>query len=370
MAYIREGLQAYVAEYFMRKLHNPFAKFRTFVYYMGLRSQEGMTRLGRPRTTAVFGDLSGLGRGELRRLAHSTDHFIPFQKSEPSAPTDPAVAYRGATPTASSFAEDNAGMMSTRWTHFMEPVKVGKDSLDDASGPSQIMSILDNAASITMENLLKRINDRLINGTRTQAQQNVNRWQDLLGVSHVLTTNNYYGRVDRSVETDLNPLNIAAGTDTSSSIVELANIDLVNDGNSTIVGRASKSPDGGGCDLHIVHPKLFGPLREEAKGTYTIHYNGIPGHAGIGHRKPAIEYGNNWITYDDGVPNSEMWSLRLKSWYLELDPRYNFVPQPFKLKSANEEGGEHYEWSLVHAKMRLTCREPWLQTKTTALTDS
>ena len=370
MPYLRPGLQASVLEYFSTQLLNPFAKFRTFVYYLGSQNQERKTRLGRPNTTAVFGDLSGMGRGERAKLARSTEHHFRYRKAEASAPAVPGVAYRGAMPQASAFAEDNRGTAATRWTHFAEPVKIGKHSLDHASGASEVRSITEEAAQETMEDLLKRINDRLINGTRTQAEQNATVWQDLLGVAHVLTQNNYYGRVDRSDITTMNPINITAGTDISSTIIELSNIDVVNDGNANIQGRAQRSGDGKGCDLHIVRPNLFAALKEEASGTYDIAYNGIPGHAGVGADMPAIKYGRNWVVYDEDVPSGEMWSLRLKDWLLEVDPRYNFVPQPFKLKSAQEEGGEHYEWSLVHAVMRLTCRRPWLQAKTTGLTDS
>ena len=369
MAYLREGLQAYTLEYFNKKLRSPFALFRPFLYYLGLVSVEANTKLGRPNTPAVFGDTSGLGRGDLRKLARSTEHYFPFQKTEPAAPVDPAVGFREKTPVSGVFVEDNAGMAATKWSHFMEPIKIGKESLDDATGASAIMSIMDNGLNITWEALLKRINDRFLKGTMTEAQQKKNRWTDVLGLQHVLTNNNFYGQVDRSVETDLNPLIIAAGTDLDTTIVELGICDVINDGNATIKGRASRSADGAGCNLHIVHPKLFAPLRTEAQGIYQIHQNGIPGHAIAGHRKPIIEYGNNWITYDEGMTNSEWFGLRIESWMLEVDGRYNFVPQPFKLKSENEEGGEHYEWSLLHAKLRLTCREPWLQAKVTGLVD-
>ena len=369
MAYKREGLPAYVKEYFFKKLYNPFANFRPFLYMLGLMSVERMTKLGRPNTTAVFGDLAGMDKAERRNLGHSTEHYFSYQKWEPD--DGGTVAHRGATPTATTFAEDNMGQAATKWTHFAEPNKMGVSSLDDATGPSQVMSIASNASKITWEALLKRINNSLINGTLTQAQQQDDvRWDDLIGISHVLTTNNFYGQVDRSVETDMNPLNIAAGTDLDSTAVSLDIIDIVNDGNNTIEGRASKSPDGSGCNLHMVHPNLFAALKQEAQGVYQIHQGGIPNHPIGGAKFPCIEYGGNWICYDRGIPTDEMWSLRLASWYLEVDGRYNFQPQPFKKKHENEEGGEMIEWSLVHAKMRLTCREPWLQTKTTGLTAS
>ena len=368
MAYKREGLAAYAQEFFMRKLHNPFAKFRIFLYFMGLNSVESMTKLGRPRTPAVFGDVSRLGRGERKQLAHSDEIYFAYQKSEP---TDGSrVAYRGSTPTAGSFSEDNAGQLAMRWTHFMQPIKVGKHSLDAASSGSQIMSIMDNASAIAWEAILKSVNSRMLSGTRTQAQQADKIWEDLLGLDHVVTANNYYGQVDRSTETDLNPLVITAGTDTDGTVAELGVCDVINDGNSTVTGRAGKSPDGSGCNLHIVNPRELATLRQEAQGTYQIHYDGIPGHAAIGHRKPVIEYGTNWITYDDDVTAGTWYGVRLESWLLEVDSRYNFRVQPFVLKSAVEEGGEHYEWSLVHAKLRLTCREPWLQCKGTGFTAS
>ncbi len=367
MGYKREGLAAYVAEYFSDRLHNPYAKFRPFLYFLGLVSQERNTKLGRPNTTAVFGDTSRLGRGEKRRLGRSNEIYFSYQKTEPS--DGDRVEHRGTTPVAGTFMEDNAGQIANRWTHFMQPVKVGKHSLDDATGPSAIMSIMDNASAIAWEALLKSVNDRMLNGTLNQTnQQDKKQWTDLLGIDHVLTANNYYGQVNRATETNLNPLVITAGTDTDSTVVELAVCDAINDGNETITGLASKSPDGSGANLHMVNPREFAKLRQEATGSYQIHVGGIPGHAAIGHRKPIIEYGSNWITYDDAITAGTWYALRLESWLLECDGRYNFTPQPFVLKSAQEEGGEHYEWSQVHARLRLSCREPWLNCKGTGFT--
>ena len=219
---------------------------------------------------------------------------------------------------------------------------------------------------------MKKVNTSLFSGTLTEAQQNATRWDDLLGIEHVMdnSTNPFYGRVSRTIETNLKSTPIVAGTDTDTTAIELGLIDVVNDGNANISGRASRSEDGKGCNLHLVHPKLFQPLREEAAGLHQIQVPSIPGNNMGGARKPAIHYGDNWITYDEDVTNTEMHSLRLEDWILEIDPRYNFQPQGFKLKSENEEGGEFYEWSLIHAKLRLSCRRPWLQVKTTALTPS
>tara|TARA_R100000808_G_scaffold728_3_gene3530 strand:- start:14587 stop:15711 length:1125 start_codon:yes stop_codon:yes gene_type:complete len=374
MAYVREGLQAYVRENFTKRLYNPFARFNPMLSYLGLSSVEKLTKLGRPNTAAVFGDLGKLGRGEIRRLGHSSAIFWNYQKYEPNDGS--TVAHRDSTPTASTFGEDNAGQIELRWTHYMEPMKVGKSSLDDATGPSAIMSIMDNASAITFERLLKRVNEDMLNGTLTAAQQNDQRWTSLLGLDHVMTSGNTYGRVNRATESDLDPLIIDATTALDTTAISLDLIDVINHGNSTVTGRAAKSSDGQGCNLHIVHPRLWQTLREEAQGLYAIEVPKMPGNAAVGTQRPAIRYGDNWITYDDNLKiagaatTTTMFSTRLESWVLEVDPRYNFVPQPFVLKSEVEEGGEFVEWSQVHAKLRLSCREPWLNCKTTGLTPS
>ena len=371
MAYVREGLQAYVRENFTKRLYNPFARFNPMLSYLGLSSVEKLTKLGRPNTAAVFGDLGKLGRGEIRRLGHSSAIFWNYQKYEPNDGS--TVAHRDSTPTASTFGEDNAGQIELRWPHYMEPMTVGKSSLDDATGPSAIMSIMDNASAITFERLLKRVNEDMLNGTLTAAQQNEQRWTSLLGLDHVMTSGNTYGRVNRTAESDLDPLIIDATTALDTTAISLDLIDVINHGNSTVTGRAAKSADGQGCNLHIVHPRLWQTLREEAQGLYAIEVPKMPGNAAVGTQRPAIRYGDNWITYDDNLKidgtatTTTMFSTRLESWVLEVDPRYNFVPQPFVLKSEVEEGGEFVEWSQVHAKMRLSCREPWLNCKVTGL---
>jgi len=366
MAYVRSGLTAYTRENFTRRLMNPFARFHPMLTFMGLVSVERLTRLGRPRTAAVFGDLAQLGRGELRRLGHSNAIFWNFQLYEPNDGT--SVKHRDVTPTASSFGEDNAGMIEVRWCHYMEPLKVGKSSLDDATGPSAIMSIMDNSTAITFERMLKRVNADLFTGSLTAAQQNLVRWESVLGLDHVCSPNNTYGRVNRTTHTDLNPVAITAGTDTDTTAISLDLIDIINHGNANVTGRSQKSPDGQGCNLHIVHPRLWQSLKEEAAGLYSIVVPSMPTNAAIGSKRPAIRYGDNWITYDDTMNSSIMQSTRIESWVLEVDPRYNFVPQPFVAKSEVEEGGEFIEWSQLHAKLRVSNREPYLNVETTALT--
>lgn len=366
MAYVRTGLTAYTRENFTRRLINPYARFHPMMAFMGLVSVERLTRLGRPRTPAVFGDLAQLGRGELRRLGHSNAIFWNFQDYEPNDGS--TVKHRDVTPTASVFGEDNAGMTEVRWAHYMEPMKVGKSSLDDATGPSAIMSIMDNATAITFERLLKRVNADLLSGTLTAAQQNLVRWESVIGLDHVLTRNNTYARLLRSSHDQLNPIAVVAGTDTATTAVSLDLIDIINHGNATVNGRASRSPDGQGCNLHFVHPVLWQSLKEESAGLYSIVLPSMPNNAMIGSKRPAIRYGDNWITYDDTMATTEMNSTRIESWVMEVDPRYNFVPQPFVQKSEHEEGGEFIEWSLVHAKLRHSNREPWINAQTTGLT--
>jgi len=372
MAFIREGLHAYVQELLQDRLYSPYAMFRPMMTFMGLVSQETRTRLGRPNTAAVFGSLEGLGRAAQAQIGHSHAIFDPYQKTEPN--DGETIEYRGATPTAANFSEDNAGMLETRWVDYREPMKIGGHALDFATGPSQVMSILENATNITFERLIKRINDDLLDGTLTAAQQNENIWSAVLGLDHYCTADNTIGRVSRTAETNLQPITVDATSQLSSTAIKLDLIDYINHGGNpsgtAIAGRAPRSPNGRGCNLHIVHPKLWQPLREEAEGRYSIEIPKAPGNVDIGAMNPAIRYSGSWITYDENVTNTEMLSTCIEEWMMEVDPRHNFSAQPFKRKSENEEGGEYYDWSSINATVRLRCRRPWMNAKTTGLTVS
>lgn len=370
MAYIREGLSAHVQDNISPKVSSSFTLANPIFYLLGLSTPDGRNNLGRPDVSAVFGSM-GKSKAQIETLAGTMDHQIRFVKAEPN--DGAAVSYGGNTPTASAFAEDNFGTARTRWTHFMEPIKVRAHALEMARGETAVRSLVDDATNPVWERFVKRVNQAFWTGTRNSSQQNVNVWEDLLGLQHTLTANNVYGGVDRSVETALNPSSLVAGTDTASTVVDLDLIRKINHGftkasSGTFTGLAMRSANGRGANAIVTTSTLWQELASQAEGRYQIHTNGIPKAGLAGFEFPVIEYDRSFITYDPYCPSGEMYALNLDTWMVEIQKGHNFKFLGFQPKWLNEEGGGYYEHGLFSAMIRFTCSAPWLNCRVSGLT--
>lgn len=371
MAYIREGINAHVREFFDSRVHSSFIRFNPMLYFLGLQNAEARGKIGQPGTPAVFGNLDGIGHAEMQETLGSKGHFFTYVKAEPN--DGGYISFGGETNVASSFAEDNFGQAETRWTHIWEPLRVRKHSLEMARGDNAIGAILDRAAAPVWNRFLKRTNSGLWTDSLTQAQQNAEVWGGFLGVQHTMTADNYYARVDRSVETELNPLVIDASTDLKSSVVDLninrlINVGFTDENGNTVEGLAGKSPNATGATLFLTTSELWQELADQADGRYQIHTNGIPDRPMGGFKYPIIQKDNVYYTYDPDCPAGEMYCLNLDTWFVEINSGHNFTFTGFTDKSKTEEGGGYYEWGAYEAQIRLTCRSPWLNARITNLT--
>ena len=361
MSYVRDGIDAHVNEYIEERLESPFTEFHPLFYFLGLTKPDQMNKLGRPNTAMLFGG-ARMGSAQIEELAGSKNHQFRFVKSAPN--DGAAVSFGGATPTASAHAEDNFGTAETRWTHFQEPLKVRKHSLEMAKGSTAVGALLDEVMVPTWDAFRDRINTALWTGTRTQAQQNDEVWGTFLGLQHTGTEGNYYGRVDRAVETNLNPLYLDASTELTDTVIDLKIVRQINNGftdaGSTVrQGLAGKSRNGVGAACWITTPTLWQELADQSDGRFQIYANGIPNTAIGGFNKPIIHFDNSYITYDDDCPSGELYGLNLDYWVFEIMSGHNFVWTGFTDKSRTEEGGEYIEWGDFDLIARLTCRAPW-----------
>lgn len=369
MAYLREGLAAYAKEYFDSQFLSPFAVFHPLPYVLSLYSGNEAKNIGRPGFGAVLSTLP-MGEGERAMLAHSHERYFSFAKRDPN---DGAFVGAGEeTPVASSSAHENAGQYATRWSEVMEPIKIERHALRMARSRSEVMSIVETQVALLKDRLYRRLNTAMWSGTLTQAQQDDPVWKNLLGLTHVMgTSNNYYGRVDRSVETNLNPKALVAGTDTSSTKISLELIDIVNVGNATFTtGLAARSSNGRGATLHITTPSLWQTLRKEAHGLGSIRYDGIPNHPFGGFKYPFIEYNGHYIFPDESCPSGTCYHVNPDTWLMEVHPMDNFRFQEFVAQDETEMGGAWVEWSKINLMLRFSCRAPYLNAVTTALTAS
>lgn len=365
MAYVREGLAAYCREYIDPKLRSPFIQFDPILYFLGLNKPDNRSKLGRPKTGLVMGGaLNRIGQGTVEELAHSDKHQFTYQKYEPDGAT--TVEAGGATATSADFAEDNAGTAETRWTFHNIGVKVRKDSLEAARSESQIMSIMDTAVQPKWERFYKSIHTSIWGGTLTSAQQDKAVWPDYIGLTQWLTANNTCARVDRSVETTLNPVVLAAGTDFTGTVPTVNINRIVNMRNNL----ASKSPNGQGATLFVTTPSLWEVIADDADAKGINSNKGVQEHSETGFKFPVVEHDNAFYVASPNCPSGEMYCLNPDTLLFEIYSGYNFQWTDFVDKSATEEGGERYEWARLELKSRLTMREPWLNCRITGLTTS
>lgn len=381
MAYSREGIDAKVREMFTKKLNSSFVQRNAWLYFSGMRDGEAKAKLGQPKAGAIWGQME-LGESQRKETLGSKAIFHSHQKNEPN---DAArVEYGGATPVAAGFAEDNEGMTEYRWTHVKQPLKIRKHSLLFAKGEHAIGSIVEKSTAPVINSFLKRINGLMLYGgtatnpsahsMNTAAQQSKTVWDEQLGLIYVTTAGNTLGRVDRSVETVLQPSVIDSATHFSSTIINLdMNRDINNgyvraDTSATVDGLADKDPDGTGPDLWVTTPLLYNELVSQAEARGINQKRGVEGHAMTGFEYSFIEQDNVIWTYDKNLPSGTALGLPLKRMLIEIAPGFNFSFSGFTDKEKTEEGGDAYEWANFELMYRQSYERPDLFCRVTGLT--
>lgn len=383
MAWIQENVDTYVKTLISPTLHSDYTVSKVLLAILAGQDVQSKDRLGDPQNGVTFGGRK-LGRARKASLNGSYNHEFRYQKSQVDAPS--TVDRAGATPTASGFAEDNVGTAETRWNQKMGPVKLRQDTLDEARdvggkmGKIKIADAMEEAISFTLQRMLEDKQADLWTGTLTVAQQNSRKWDNLIGVQHACddgvadSTFINYGRVDRTVETELKgTVNAAADLVTNghlaSTKVELGLIRKIGN-TSSIGGPNLKSTGAGVHDLVITTPDLWNVMADEADDESVIHRSDKmpPALAVHGFQNPIIMKDNTLVIFDTDCPSGEMYNLSTRSWLYEVQGGHNWKLAPFRKKWEHEEGGEYYQWSNLDVKDRLTCVEPGMQVKTTGLT--
>ena len=385
MAWIQENIDTYVKTLIQPTLHSDFTVQKVLLAVLAGQDVTSKDRLGDPQNGVTFGGRK-LGKAQKASLNGSYNHEFRFQKSQTDAPS--TVDRAGATPVASGFAEDNVGTAETRWAQKMAPVKIRQDTLDDARnvggrmGKIKIASAMEEAISFTIQQMLEDKQADIWTGTLTAAKQDDRKWDNMVGVQHAVSDGSSsgetafidYGRVDRTVETQLQSnVNLAATLVTNgflaSTKVELNIVRKI--GNTSSLGGPILKANGAGVhDLVITTPDLWNVMADEADDETVIHRSDkMPAAVAVhGFSQPLIMKDNSVIIYDTDCPSGELYTLSTRSWLYEVQSGHNFNMSTFKKKWELEEGGEHYQWANLDVKDRLTCREPWLNTKITGLT--
>lgn len=377
MGWNQQGVDAYVTRLINKKLRSSFVNVKPLLAILIGRDKAAMDKIGDPQFGVMVGGAK-YGAGKRKTMLGSISHEFRYQKSQ----TDEAEAleYRAAnTPTATGFAEDNVGTAATKWSRFINPVKIDEDDVENAQGDTAIANIIEEAVDMAMQRHLEKHQSSLWTGSLTSAQQNAKMWLGYLGLQHTISDGstdsaNYatYGTVDRTV---------AGQTALQGNVYTAAN--LVTDGyladsqvklrlirqiKHVLGGMKHKHPKAG--NLIITTSALWETLADEADGKAQIFRSStsVPEMAVAGFELPVIKYDDAIITYDPDCPDGELYALTTECWSYEIQKGSNFQIQKWTKKHETEEGAPRYRWTNINTKARLTCTEPWLQAKVTGLT--
>lgn len=379
MAWVQENIDTLVRSNITPELHSKFVDAKVLLAILAGKDKAALDRLGDPKAGVMFG---GDTIKPVRRmmLNGSYNHEFRFQASQ----TDESeiVERGGVTPVASGFAEDHTGTAETRWCQFMTPVKIRQDTLDDAQGNMlKIADAMEEAIAMGFQRHLEKYQSQFWTATLTSAQQNERKWAGHIGLVHAVSdgvtdSSNYatYGRVDRTVETQLKAnVNAAATLVTNGHLATTkVELDLIRRLNiiPSIGGLLHKGQGEGVGDIVITTPDLWAVMATEADDNAVFNRGDtMPASVAVhGFKNPVILKDNTRIVFDKDCPSGELYLLSTRSWSFEIQKGHNFQLGGFKKDWELTQGGEYIQWAHIDTKSRLTCREPWLQTKVTGLT--
>jgi len=373
MAIDFDQIETYVRRLVKKRLHSTYIQSKPLLFFIAGSRATNLDKLGDPKVGVILGGRN-LGMAQREMLAGSYNHQVRYQKDE----TDDATVVTGAgsTPVASGFADDNIGLYETRWSHFFSPLKIRQSRLDNCKSNLMLASIVEEAVAMGMNKHLQNHQTELWNGSLNEAQQDAEDWGGYLGLTHAVddgTTSGYefYGGVDRTVQTQLQSKLVAASSIAASgTIIDLRMFRKVRTLN-TFGGLANKAEDAG--TLVITTGELWEKLANDAEGKHNIYdpMTTIPGvlnHTGM--KYPVICKDQTKITYDEDCPAGTAFVLTPSTWVWEVQRGSNFKTEEWVKKYLTEEGGGYYRWTLLHTKARLTCTDPFLNVKITGLTTS
>ncbi len=368
---LRSFIDSYVLENVDDELQSSFIQTNPMLYFLAGQAAENLGKLGSGSTSVVLGT-GGMGRAERKDVSGDKEHQFRFQVEEPD--DGGTVEKGGATPTATGFAEDRVKTAATRWTHYMEPMKIREHSMLMAGNSKvKLGKLVEEAVGQTVNAMLKRINTGLRYGSPSAVEQERELWPQFIGTRHALTKNNHAYRRDRSVETWLNPVQLTAEEvlGAGNTGVDLKIARILNVGNGSFQGLARRSKTGKGATLFVTTPELWLDLADQIDGVGQIFHSGIPGRGVGGFEQPIIQYDRYYFISDEEVAEGEMECFNLDTWLFEVHRDLNFkIPNysEWTKKWRVQEGGEYYRFTNMELMARLTCRRPWDNARITGLT--
>ena len=373
--YSRENINALVNDRIEKRIESQTVRLHPLFNLLAAQdpSTSPYAVLGQPGQRGVFGSMN-MDPIERENGVGSFNRHFRITKFESEAAS--GVTHGGATPVATTRADENIATFETRYTHVMKPVEMNKHVLERMADAGNAVGMANYVVSLTAEpheRFIKSIHQRWYTDSPTAAEQNAKTWTKFLGLQHALTANNTYGRVDRSANTGLDPNAIDASAEFNSAAVALEMIRKINSGFDQVAsgsfdGLKHRSGDGGGATCWITTPALWQELADQIESRYVIQQSDMPKHGLGGFKYDCIYYQGVYIISDIECPSGEMYGLNLDSWLLETDSRHNLRFMGPYSESETVRGGDYIEWGQFTFQGRLTCRKPFCNARVYNLT--
>lgn len=375
------------------QLFSSYVQSKPLLYFISGQNVIGLDKLGDPKAPGIFGGDptaktisrkspgavaffgDGVGKATVKKFIGSYERSWRFQSGETDEAT--AVGLDGNTPAATKYADDLVDRAATRWVDFWAPLSIRKDRVDAAKGDrNAIASIMEDAIAMGFNKTLQKHQSKLYTGTLTEAQQSNELWTDYLGLNHITgdgvanTAYNIYGGKSRTTFPQLRGNVVASGADLGSTVVTLRiprQVTLL----PTLGGTYHSYANAG--RLVITTPTLWEKLANDAGDKHRINYSGDKpfNHLlDVGSLFPVICKDNHYIVADPDCPSGCMYILTPEFFLFEIEGNNNFVIEPWSKEWLITKGGKKEMWTNIHAKTRLTCVRPDLQTVVTGLTTS
>lgn len=375
-SYSRENINALVNDRIEKRIGS--SSVRLHPLFNLLAAQDPSTSpyaiLGQPGMRGVFGSMN-MDPIERENGIGSFNRHFRITKFESEAAS--GVSHGGATPVATTRADENIGTFETRYTHVMKPVEMNKHTLERMADAGNAVGMANYVVSLTAEpheRFVKSIHQRWWTDSPTESEQNAKTWTKFLGLQHTLTEDNVYGRVDRTVATGLDPNVLDASADFNSPSIALEMIRKINSGftrvtaQTTFDGLKHRSGDGSGATCWITTPTLWQELADQIESRYVIQQSDMPKHGLGGFKYDTIYYNNTYIISDYLCPAGEMYGINPNTWLLETDSRHNMRFMGPYSEAETVRGGDYIEWGQFTFQGRLTCREAFCNARVTNLT--
>ena len=383
-SYARSALDVFVREAIDERVVNYFARSNKLIPFLGLSNPSMLDAIGHPGELVLMA--GGASFGDETDQAHQVSnisHDFPYTLAEPAAGA--SVSYGGATDTASAYAEDNFGTARTRYWQYAKSIKLRGASLRHCESEAQARSVTRKSLQPQMEKAARDLQIMLWHGgtgsngstvdMNTAAQQAKPMWSEPLGLVYsVGTQNNIYGTVNRTTETNLNPILAAAATAFPTTVANLEMIRNFNHGYTNVAGTAVngaalRNPNGFGCPRSITTPTILNKLKQDAEARgYQMWGMDMPERAKTGFTGRVIEFEGVLISDDPDCPAGVIYMLDPDHIVVEVPPAMNFAWNGFKNEKELQEGGVDKEFGLLELELRLTVRSPHLMGTITGVT--